>query len=69
MFILFLGNDEHSAEFTKLIDTPEVSSCLKTDDFVSIALKTGTEEYNFFIQICELIFEFNDNTIVKKKIK
>ncbi|KAK0083349.1 hypothetical protein PV326_006757 [Microctonus aethiopoides] len=56
IFVVFVaGKDEVSMEVAKVIDTPEISACLKTQDFVAIKLESGTEDYNFFAQIYQLV--------------
>lgn len=56
IFVVFVeGKDDASAEFTRAINSIEVSSRLEQDDFVAIHLEGGSETYTFFAQIYQLV--------------
>ncbi|KAI4500569.1 hypothetical protein M0802_004531 [Mischocyttarus mexicanus] len=56
IFVVFVeGQDDASVQFMQALNVTEVSKYFENEDFVAVKLKSGSEEYRFFVQIYHLV--------------
>lgn len=53
--VIFSGEDEQSANLSACIDTEQVRSVLESKAFVAIRIKSTTESYTQFAEICKIL--------------
>lgn len=56
IFVVFIdGKDDASVTVSEVIESSEISSRLEQEDFVTVRIESGSENYRFFAQIYQLV--------------